>query len=128
MMFDTNTPVHNRTRSFATLLGLALCEEDFLALGHQGFVSKELRRNRTYYKLRYRVRGRQRARYVRADQVATVEDELCQLQAQVRLHKRVRAHVRQARSLLRATKQKHRDLLAEDGHAFHGYEIRRSRR
>jgi hypothetical protein len=113
---------------FPTLSGLGLDDAVLDALRQQGFVGTERRGKREIHKLRYRIRGRQCVRYIRASQVAAVTDELNRLQAPVRLRNRLRTTIREARVLVRTTKQDVISRLNELELVFHGTKIRQPRR
>src|SRR5687767_5045997 len=75
---------------FPTLASLRLDCEDIAAITDQGFVSKERRGERTYYRLRFRRCGRQQVRYIGgAARAQTVQTELDTLQRDLKLRRRV---------------------------------------
>ena len=116
-----------RSKAFPLLTSMRLNDDEFLALQRQGFVSREQRHSRTIFKLRFRIQGRQRVKYLRADRVAEVLDELHRLQANVRREIQSEAQIREARRLLRSTKQDLIEPAAELGFFFHGLALRRRR-
>lgn len=113
--------------AYSALAKLGLTEAELQALATQGSVHPERRSpNRMYYKLWYRVNGRQKTRYLGtdadfADQVAA---ELMELQTERRMQKRLGQLTRSARQLLRTTKKQLEPQLEEAGFKFHGNEIR----
>lgn len=81
-----------------------------------------------YYKLRFRRAGKQHVRYiggsVRAQEVSL---ELSQLQAELRLIRRLARLLPLARQLLRDAKKSTAPLVAAAGWKYHGQAIRRPR-
>lgn len=101
---------------------------DFEELANQGFVSKERRGSRTYFKLRFRCAGRQAVRYIgNADRAETVKAELELLQAESKLNRELKAKVKIANEMLREAKRLMEPVLTENGFVFHGLAIRRPR-
>jgi hypothetical protein len=114
---------------YPALTALGLGETDFEQLRMQGFVARERRKNHTYFKLRYRVAGRQHVRYIASGHTAAlVRAELQRLQADTVAGRQRRALEREARRLLRDAKQMLQPLLTTYGFHFHGQAIRQSRR
>ena len=71
---------------------LRLSNADYQALARQGFVARETRGTRTYFKLRFRRAGKQIVRYLgsQAQLSAQVEQELKQLQRERRSQRTLR--------------------------------------
>ena len=86
---------------FPLLKRFALNDEELRALSRQGFVHSERRGTKTIFRLRFRVDGRQRVRYVARHDAAAIEAELALLQFQVRAHRRLTRLAALARQLLR---------------------------
>jgi hypothetical protein len=108
---------------------LRLDADDLIELAHQGFVSPELHRGRTRYKLRFRRGGRQIVRVVGGLQAAAlVEEELARLQSTRRRVRELMALDRIARRELRDSKSRLTPLIESYGFKFHGRAIRRLRR
>ena len=112
-----------------TLAGLNLDDEEFAALKRQGFVSRETRRGISVFKLRFRVNGRQRVKYVTTDPVvaAALERQLRQLQRAKDNDITLRSLNREARQLLRQCKNRLSPLVEQAGLGFHGRALRRPR-
>jgi hypothetical protein len=90
-------------------------------------VAREQRGRCTLYKLRFRVAGRQRVRYLGTDAAAAaaIARELAGLHVQRWLARRGRCLRRQARRLLRQARHRLGPLLLARGYRFHGLTIRR---
>ncbi len=80
-------PVANA--AFPLLSGLGLGEEEFAALARQGFIHGEQRGGKKIFRLRFRIDGRQRVRYVSPRHVAVLEVELKDLQRGIRSRRRL---------------------------------------
>jgi hypothetical protein len=108
---------------------LNLRPEDFDELRRQGFVSREAREGRSYFKLRFRRHGRQVAIGLgKAPWLAErIGRELDELQANRRLEREQKRLIEVARSLLRCAKRELEPALRDVGYVFYGYEIRRLR-
>jgi hypothetical protein len=93
-------------------------------------VTAERRGNRTYFKLRFRRDRQQVVRYVGCDpdHAAAVQQELDILQEERRKELELSRLTDAAKTVLRQSKRALAPVLAEEGFAFHGYEIRRRRR
>ena len=113
--------------TFPLLNRLGLGDEELDALTRQGFIRSECRAGKTIFRLRYRVRGRQHARYVSPRDAAALEAELGLLQKRVRAHRRLTRLAALARQLLRYRRSTLVPLLAPLGYHFHGHQIRRWR-
>jgi hypothetical protein len=114
--------------NFPLLSRLELNDEEVRALTKQGFLRCEARGTKTIYRLRYRVGGRQHARYVSPRDAAALETELEILQRSVRSRRRLAHLARLARQLLRQRKLTLGPLLEARGYHFHGEEIRQRRK
>lgn len=100
------------------------------ALKQQGFVAAEYRKGRgPYFKLRYRVNGRQRVVYLGTDArlADEIRRELAQLQADRRGYRKLACLTEEAYDVLRNSKQRLEVELSRLGLKFHGHAIRRSR-
>ena len=112
------------------LAALGLTSGELLAIAQQGFVSTEHRSRRgPYYKLRFRMRGRQVVRYLgRNPAVAEqVRQEVSALQAGRRRAKELKRATREAWSTLRRVKRDLQVPMAAAGYAFHGLNLRKKR-
>jgi hypothetical protein len=110
-----------------SLAVLALSQEELRALARQGFVAVEYRGHRgPFYKLRFRVDGRQAVKYLGQDVrfAARIRHELASLQARRRHVLELRRMSAEARKLLRETKRDLSGQFKEAGFTFHGLEIR----
>ncbi len=117
-----------RLGDFPSLRALRLDMDDLTFLRSQGFVSQEPRRNRTFFKLRFRRNGRQITRYIASAAVAAeVRRELDRLQSDARTRRRLRAFRKEASVTLRNSKRRLELLLNARGFRFHGRAIRKSR-
>lgn len=113
--------------NFPLLSRLALSDEELDALLRQGFVSREWRGGKTIFRLRYRVGGRQRVRYVSPRDAAALEIELATLQRRVQARRRLAAVAVLARDMLRQRRSMLSPRIELRGYHFHGYQIRRRR-
>ena len=114
-------------QDFPALASLGLGGEDLRMLTQQGFLSREIRRDKTYFKLRFRRDGHQRVKYVSARQAPAVRAELTELQRAVQITRNLDAATRDAQQILRQTKRQLQPVLATRGLAFHGLAVRRRR-
>jgi hypothetical protein len=120
----------------AALFGkLGLTGEDLAALAEQGFVSAEYRfrghrRYGPFHKLRWRVAGRQRVRYLGRNPILgeRVRLALAAWQAPRRTQRVSAALLHSVRRALRAAKAAAAPQLACEGRYLHGYIARRRRR
>ena len=104
--------------------------EEIAALKRKGTITQERRgRDTIIFKLRYRMEGRQRVKYLGSDRrvVEQIRAELHDLQAAHRRHRRLRRLETQARTLLQDTKLRLEAPLKQAGLKFHGRAIRRPR-
>jgi hypothetical protein len=113
--------------AFPTLNRLALSDEELGALTQQGSLRSERKGRKTIFRLRYRVHGLQRVRYVSPREAAALEAELAKLQQRVRARRRLGRLAALARQVLRQRKSTLAPLLAAHGYRFHGHQIRRCR-
>jgi hypothetical protein len=107
---------------------LRLSPADLAALSLRGTVRPEIGyRGFVIYKLRFRVDGKQRVKYLGKDPdfAAAVEAELRELQFERNRRRYRRANRSAAIQSLRTFKRLVEPLLAEAGYHFHGYAIRR---
>ena len=113
-----------KRESIVTRLGLTA--EELAALKAQGFVSYESRRGQVFFKLRFRINGKQRVCYLGKDLavVEQVQEWLAELQAIRKTEIEVGRLVREAGQKLRNCKEELSPLLAEAGYRFHGLSIR----
>lgn len=112
---------------FPLLNGLALCEEELIALTQQGFIRSEKRGRKKIFRLRYRFLGRQRVRYVSPCDAEALAAELSVLQRRVRARRRVTRLAVVARHVLRRQRSTLNPILEARGYHFHGHQIRRRR-
>lgn len=113
--------------AFPVLNRLASSEEEVSALTQQGFVSCENRGGKSVFRLRYRVHGRQRVRYVSPRDAGALEAELESLQRWIRSRRRLTGLAALARMALRQRQLMLAPLVEVRGYHFHGNQIRRSR-
>jgi hypothetical protein len=113
----------------ARLARLALSDVERAALEGNGFVSAEWRGRKRRFKLRFRVGGKQRIRFLGHDPAvaASVAGALVELQRPKRAIQQLRAVCRAGRTIMRAGREQLTPLLAPHGVKFHGYALRRSR-
>ena len=116
-----------KPEAFPLLNRLALSEEEFVALTQQGFIRSEKRGRKTIFRLCYRLRGRQRVRYVSPLDAAAFEAELGVLQRGVRARRRVARLVALGREALRLRRTTLAPQLEARGYHCHGHQIRRRR-
>jgi len=117
------------------LLGLNLTLEELQALRKEGFVAAERRgRAAVIFKLRFRLAGRQQARYLGADpqRAAAIRAALVVQQQPRRLEqnlkRRLASHIATAQAVLQSIKPRLAEHVLEAGFRFHGRRLRRSRR
>jgi hypothetical protein len=113
--------------AFPLLNRLALSDEELGALTRQGFIRSERRAGKTIFRLRYRVDGRQRVRYVSPGDAAALEAELGLFQRRVRARRRLAGLAALARQALRDRRSTLAPILEARGYHFHGHQIRRRR-
>ena len=109
---------------------LDLTTEEMTALRRQGFVSREHRRGRVFYKVRFRMpTGRQRVRYLGADPAVAeeVQKELFEMQTGRCMNRELKKLVKEAGQRLQSSKETLAPALAEAGYHFHGLSVRRKR-
>jgi hypothetical protein len=119
-----------REAARAHLAIYGLTDADQAALARQGFVIREPRgRNTIIYKLRYRLDGQQRVRYIGTEthEAERVQQSVNELQTERRLELAIGRLNREAAQLLRDGKQRLEGPLAAAGFRFHGRAIRRRR-
>lgn len=111
------------------LLNLTPAEQN--ALASQGFVAAEYRRGSgPYFKLRFRLQGRQVVRYlgVNPEFAKRVEKEVAELQRPRRQEQQVRRLNDEAHRQLRHWKQTLEPFVTKQGYHFHGFALRKARR
>jgi hypothetical protein len=109
---------------------LNLTDAEWEAVQQQGFVSRKSRGRRgTVYLLRFRLHGKQVARYLGTNQqqVQAIQQALKTCQRPRALRRRLRNRIRQMRSLLSAIKPQIEPYAQATGHYFHGHTLRRRR-
>jgi len=112
------------------IASLGMSAEEIAALRHRGFVCRERRSGGLAYgKLRYRVRGKQRVKYLGKNEafLRQVEEELLQLQAHNRLDRTLRHLTNEANRVLHSLKARVEPVLDERGYVFHGRAVRKPR-
>jgi hypothetical protein len=116
-------------QEYPLLRSRGLTPTELAALRSQGFVSSELRGEKTIYKLRYRVDGRQRVRCLGNDASTAkgIEQELAVMQTAVRTDRQLTKLHRNLRIVLRESKTRLEPLLESRGIRFHGHKIRQTR-
>ena len=122
---------HQVDRSTSILVRVGLTAEEITAVKRQGVVSAELRgRKCTVFKLRFRIDGRQRAKYLGtgAALADTVREALRRLQKSKWIDQNLQALVREANRLLRESKSQLLPFADAAGYRFHGRTLRRPRR
>ena len=109
-------PVH-------TLADLELTAVEHAALARQGSVAAETRGPSRYYKLRFRVEGRQQVRYLGKDPsvAKAIARELKSWQTGRQLGVVLGRLAKRARARLRAARAQLAPLLEQDGLWFHGF-------
>ena len=121
-------PADHRIAAYPALARLQLDDADVSALSSQGFVSREQRDGRTYFKLRFRRAGRQIVRYVGdANHAVDVKNELSALQTEARIMRQLKILTKTTNQQLREVKKQLQPILEAHGWAFHGLAIRRPR-
>lgn len=116
--------------SLTCALPAGLTAEDLDALGRNGFVSAEPRKNGMMtYKLRWRVGGRQRVEYLGSDEqaAARVAAAVAALQGPGRTARALAREVARARAELRRLKAESASTLETLGYRYHGFCLRRTR-
>jgi hypothetical protein len=109
---------------------LGLNAEELAALQRQGFVSRECRRGREFFKLRFRLpSGKQCVCYLGSDPLVATElqEEVAQLQAVRHIDRKLSKLIKEAGRRLTDGKGKLTPMLAEAGYHFHGLSVRRKR-
>jgi hypothetical protein len=124
---NNTKPARLAPETFPHLSRLVLSDEEIGALARQGFIRSETRRSKTIFRLRYRVNGRQRARYVSPRDAAAIEAELALLQRLVRARRRLNGLATLARKVLGHRRSTLAPLVEARGYHFHGHQIRRLR-
>jgi hypothetical protein len=115
---------------FNILQALPIGSAERRALEQQGFVAAEYRDGKgPYFKLKFRVAGRQRVLYLGADAtfVDRIRRELAQLQAARRADRKLARLTKEAHGVVRRSKQQLEMHLRRAGLKFHGRAIRRSK-
>jgi hypothetical protein len=124
---NISSPTISAASQSSVLARLRLSAEELQGLSTQGFVAAEYRGERgPFFKLRFRLNGRQQVRYIGKDEhlAAQVSRELLTLQSDRRYDLELARLVREARLVLKQTKQ----TMAADANGlrmpFHGLQIR----
>ena len=109
---------------------LRLSPEEMQALRRQGFVATETRANVVFFKLRFRLNGRQRTRYLGTDPTRgqAIATELLKVQRQKRIHRQIARLDVAAGRTIREWKTRLVPLLEKEGLYFHGLAVRGKRR
>ena len=109
---------------------LKLSADEIEELKSQGFVAEERRGKTVYFKLRFRLQGRQRVKYLGRDVafVNMIRQELAVIQTPRRTLQHVERCGQHARTSLRQMKSELTPMLASYGYHFHGMAIRKTRR
>jgi hypothetical protein len=117
-------------KSVSVLASLGLTNDQIAALTKQGSICADVRSDgQVYYKLRFRLDGRQHVRYLGnvSEFVERVRAELGRLQHRARLRQQLGQLTRAAGRNLRAAKSRLEPLLGDAGFAFHGMAVRKRR-
>lgn len=126
---DYDSIEDNRIRDYPALAALRLNDADLNELSRQGFIGQEKRKDRTYYKLRFRRNHKQVVRYIGSAECATdVRTDLKVLQAETAILRELNSIVKMASQMLQDAKTKLGPLFEANGLAFHGLAVRRSRK
>jgi hypothetical protein len=115
-------------QEFPLLNRLALSDEEIGALTRQGVIRSEKRGEKIIFRLRYRVHGRQRVRYISPNDAAGLEAELRLLQKRVRARRRLTSLAALARQILGDRRLTLTPIVEARGYHFHGHQIRRRRK
>jgi hypothetical protein len=110
---------------------LNLSADKLTSLRRGGIIASELRgRTTLVYKLRFRVKGKQRVVYLGSDPgfVAEIRTALAALQTPRRTQRRLISMSQAAGRLLQRAKHQLKPHIASSGRSFHGQAIRRRRR
>ncbi len=112
-----------------TLDQLKLTPAQMMAVAATGYLVTDDRNRRTYFKLRYRMSGRQKVKYIGAnvEKAAKIQAELRLLQQRRNAERNLRRLNERARAHLKAMKRKLEPTLQEFGLTFHGLAVRRPR-
>jgi hypothetical protein len=124
------TPLRPARQPVGALADLGLSAEELDVLKHQGFVTAEFRgRFGPYFRLHFRIAGRQTTRYVGRDPDVAhrIRRELEELQRVERHRRRLDQLAEVARRSLRAAKARLEPLMRAAGWHYHGLAIRRAR-
>jgi hypothetical protein len=124
---DNRCVTRDNHASFPALTALRLSVGEWHALRNQGSVRRERRGNRIYFKLAFRLAGKQRIKYIPARQATIVAAELRQLQRHRELKRQLRSCDEEARRDLRMLRQVLAPLLASGEFYLHGTILRKAR-
>ena len=116
----------NTAQEFPALHKLRLGLEQLEALKTQGFVAREQRGEKCFYKLRFRLHQKQIVRYLggSAELAAQVASELQELQSAKRSLAELKRGAREVRTVLRQSKKVLAPILLPLGFHFYGRELR----
>jgi hypothetical protein len=112
------------TMAYPALSALGVSAAELTAIAAQGFLNSERRGDQTNTKLRFRINGKQRVKYIRPQTLTTVKAELEQLQASKHLRAALRAQTKEARRYLKEAQLVLDAMLANEGLHFHGRQLR----
>ena len=120
---------HGLEHGESLLTTFNLSDEELGALARQGFVSWERRGRCMYAKLRYRVDGKQRVKYLGKEEgfVRRVEEELAVLQSTSQLDRALGRLTRDANQVLRSVRGRVESVLSDRGYVLHGRSVRKPR-
>ena len=117
----------DKDQTFLAELGLGSAEA--AALTRPGLASSEIRgRGEMAFKLRFRLDGRQRVKYLDEDRARRLEQTLNEVQRARRKALALGCLNREAPTLFREGKRRIEPWLGAGGYRFHGQAIRRPRR
>ena len=119
----------SRSPNHRLLSTLHLSAEELKSLTQEGFVAPEMRGTQRYYKLRFRIGGKQRVRYLGSSSAfaSGVAGELYELQANKRTLRELDRGARQINAALRASQCLLAPILIPLGFHFHGLRVRKQR-
>ena|SRR5436190_672426 len=125
---DTSGTGH-QGRVPAEIEALGLSAAEIMTLKTQGTAIRERRGSGFVFRLRFRMHGRLRTKYVGTDEnhANLVKQQLEQLQQRRRVHKQLREIDEASRAFRRDSKKRLKPFLASAGLKFHGNTIRRTR-
>src|SRR3954454_17983403 len=110
--------------AYPALRKLGLSARALEVVAQRGYLCKEHRGDRCYSKLRFRIEGKQRVKYVGIQNLDAVAAELDSLRAGHKLHVAMRAKSLTIRRLVNEARTVLDAALRADGLYFHGTKLR----